>query len=101
KSATAPPDKAVAVANAARGSKMQEITANYTKAQEIGGPLGRFALAMLVTTIASRRNLLRVFLVPGMILVPLVFWGFSRGHDVVFFSFDMGWLPGFHEVNVT
>jgi Sugar (and other) transporter len=41
--------------------------------QEIGGLVGRFLLAFLAIRILSRRNLLRVFLVPGLILVPLVF----------------------------
>ncbi|HEX5081273.1 MAG TPA: MFS transporter, partial [Blastocatellia bacterium] len=41
--------------------------------QEIGGLVGRFLLAFLAIRILSRRNLLRVFLVPGLILIPLVF----------------------------
>ncbi|MEX0641867.1 MAG: MFS transporter [Pirellulales bacterium] len=78
---------------------MQETIANYTKSQEFGGLFGRVTLALLVAHIASRRNLLRIFLVPGIIILPLVFWGFSRGHETVFFSFDMSWLPGFHTVS--
>lgn len=42
-------------------------------AQEIGGLVGRFLLAVLVVLIASRQNLLRVFLGPGIFLVPLFF----------------------------
>ena len=68
--------------------------------QEFGGLLGRFALALLVTNFASRRKLLRVFLLPGLIVVPLVFWAFSRGHDIVFFSYELNW-PGFHTFSVT
>lgn len=41
--------------------------------QELGGLLGRFALAVLAVRIISRRKLLRVFQAPGLILVPLVF----------------------------
>src|SRR5262249_26126795 len=41
--------------------------------QEIGGLAGRFALAMLAVQIVSRRGLLRVFQIPGLIIVPLVF----------------------------
>ena len=41
--------------------------------------VGRFALAMLVVHIASRRRLLRTFLVPGLIVVPLVFWALRPG----------------------
>jgi hypothetical protein len=83
------------------GKTKQEIVANYTKAQETGGLLGRFALAMLVTQMASRRKLLRIFLLPGLVVLPLVFWGFSRGHGVVFFSVDISWLPGFHRLSLT
>lgn len=42
--------------------------------QEIGGLVGRTLLAMLVIVIVSRRGLLRTFQVPGLIVVPLVFW---------------------------
>jgi MFS family permease len=75
--------------------------ANYTKSQEIGGLVGRFALAMLVVRIASRRNLLRVFVVPGLIAVPLIFLAFARGHDVVYQHWSLNWLPGFHDMSVT
>ena len=42
--------------------------------QEMGGLAGRIALAALVLVIASRRGLIRVFQIPGLIVVPLVFW---------------------------
>jgi len=42
--------------------------------QEIGGLAGRTILAMLVLVIVSRRWLLRLFQIPGLIVVPLVFW---------------------------
>ena len=41
--------------------------------QEFGGLTGRFLLAFLAVRIAGRRRLLRIFQVPGLILVPLVF----------------------------
>jgi len=88
-------------AKAAAGRATQEIVANYTKAQETGGLFGRFALAMLVTYVASRQRLLRLFLIPGIVALPLIFWAFARGHEVVFASFDMSWLPGFHQVSIT
>ncbi|MFN0084234.1 MAG: MFS transporter [Blastocatellia bacterium] len=47
--------------------------ANTQLYQEIGGLIGRFLLAFLAVRILSRRNLIRVFLIPGLILVPLVF----------------------------
>jgi len=41
--------------------------------QEMGGLLGRFALAVLAVRIVSRRSLLRVFQIPGLIAIPLIF----------------------------
>jgi hypothetical protein len=42
-------------------------------AQEFGGLAGRVLMASLALLIVSRRNLLRIFLIPGLILVPFVF----------------------------
>jgi MFS family permease len=92
----APPE----AARAAAGVRTV-AAANYTKSQEFGGLAGRFALAMLVVQIASRRNLLRAFVVPGLLVVPAAFWLFSRGHEQVFVEWDMGWLPGFHHVSIS
>jgi MFS family permease len=87
---------------AAAAANVRTIAAaNYTKSQEFGGLCGRFALAMLVVQIASRRNLLRVFVVPGLLVVPGAFWLFSRGHEQVYESWTLDWLPGFHNVSVT
>jgi MFS family permease len=44
-----------------------------TENQEIGGLMGRFALAILIMFIVSRRTLLRLFLIPGLVVMPLVF----------------------------
>jgi len=79
----------------------QGVVANYTKSQETGGLVGRFALAMLVVHIVSRRKLLRVFVIPGMFLLPAIFLGFARGQETVFFGFNLSWIPGFHECHVT
>jgi MFS family permease len=49
--------------------------------QEMGGLVGRFILAFLAVRIVSRRKLLRVFQVPGLLLVPLVFL-FPALHDL-------------------
>jgi MFS family permease len=49
--------------------------------QEIGGLAGRTILAMLVIVVVSRRKLLRLFQVPGLVVVPLVFW-MAPGWDV-------------------
>ena len=41
--------------------------------QEMGGLTGRVVLAILAVMIVSRRPLLRIFQVPGLVIVPLVF----------------------------
>jgi len=51
----------------------QAVASNVTKVQEIGGLVGRFALAVLAVRIVSRRSLLRVFQAPGLILMPIIF----------------------------
>jgi MFS family permease len=62
---------------------------NYTKVQEIGGLAGRFLLALLVVRIVSRRALLRVFQVPGLILMPF-FFAYAAVDNPVLFTFDWG-----------
>ena len=75
--------------------------------QEIGGLVGRVVLAYLAVRIASRRRLLHVFQIPGLIILPLVFffpatnnlellkWGvFLAGFcTVAQFSFWGNYLP--------
>jgi MFS family permease len=51
----------------------QEVAASVTRVQEIGGLTGRILLALLVVRIASRRRLLRLFQVPGLVVMPVVF----------------------------
>jgi len=41
--------------------------------QEVGGLVGRVLLAFLAVRIVARRKLLRVFQLPGLVLLPLVF----------------------------
>src|SRR5437762_10501341 len=45
--------------------------------QEFGGLAGRFLLAFLAVRVVSRRKLVRMFQVPGLILVPIVFASFG------------------------
>jgi len=52
----------------------QTIAASVQWWQEIGGLVGRFLLAALILVIVSRRSLIRVFQLPGLFIVPLVFW---------------------------
>jgi MFS family permease len=55
------------------GQIRQSTAAHVTKIQEYGGLVGRLLLALLVTVIVSRRWLIRLFLFPGLIVLPLVF----------------------------
>ncbi len=52
----------------------QKIASDVTKVQELGGLAGRIALAVLALYIVSRRRLIRLFQVPGLIIMPLTFW---------------------------
>ena len=55
--------------------QQQQQTASAVQAfQEVGGLVGRFILAFLAIRIVSRRRLLRIFQIPGLIILPLVFW---------------------------
>lgn len=68
------PAEVVKKASIGAGKKAeQEIAANTTKVQEVGGLVGRFLLAALAVVIVSRRKLLRLFVVPGLIVMPAVF----------------------------
>ena len=55
--------------------QQQQQTASAVQAyQEVGGLVGRFVLAFLAIRIVSRRRLLRVFQIPGLLVLPLVFY---------------------------
>jgi len=61
---------------------VQQSTAAAVQSwQEFGGLAGRLLLALLVLVIVRRRSLLWVFQIPGLIVVPLVFW-FAPGMSV-------------------
>ena len=51
----------------------QKTASDVTKVQEVGGLVGRFLLAILAVRIVSRRKLIRLFQVPGLIAMPIVF----------------------------
>ena len=51
----------------------QQIVSGVQFFQEIGGLLGRFLLAFLAIRIISRRLLLRIFQIPGLVILPPVF----------------------------
>ena len=56
-----------------RQAIVQGSVATVQTIQEAGGLVGRFILAFLAVRIVSRRKLLRLFQIPGLIIVPLVF----------------------------
>ncbi|MDZ4819038.1 MAG: MFS transporter [Planctomycetota bacterium] len=65
-------------ANAASGKKAElAAIGGVSLVQEIGGLVGRFILAYLAVIIISRRKLMRVFQLPGLLIVPLVFYYLS------------------------
>ena len=60
-------------------TQQQQTAAAVQAFQEVGGLVGRFALAFLALRIVSRRLLVRVFQVPGLVIVPLVFYYAANG----------------------
>lgn len=66
------PELEVGKKRAAR-SALEKVQSNVTKIQEVGGLFGRIILAVIIVYFASRRNLLRVFLIPGLFILPLTF----------------------------
>jgi hypothetical protein len=71
--ATATDGKPEPEARGLRGQIIQGTAAAITKVQEYGGLVGRLLLAIVVTMIISQRQLIRLFLLPGVIVLPLVF----------------------------
>jgi MFS family permease len=89
------------------GPQQQQTAAGVQAFQEVGGLVGRFILAFLALRIVSRRRLIHIFQVPGLVVVPFVFavagtsdlqwaqWGmFLAGlFTVAQFSFWGNYLP--------
>ena len=59
------------------------IASQYTLFQEIGGLVGRFVLALLVVRIVSRQSLIRIFQLPGLLVMPVVFAVFTQNNQVL------------------
>ena len=92
----------------------QRVASDVTKVQEIGGLTGRVILAWLAVVIVSRRALIRVFQVPGLILLPVVFaWAATRDLQLLYggiflaglftvgqFSFWGNYLPRVYPVHL-
>jgi MFS family permease len=56
-----------------RSQAVGQVAGSVQFCQELGGLAGRFALAWLALWIVSRRTLIRVFQIPGLLLIPLVY----------------------------
>lgn len=71
----------------------QAVASDVVKVQEVGGLVGRVALAMLAVAIVSRRRLIRVFQIPGLIVMPLTFaWAATTSLDLLY---PMVFVAGF------
>jgi hypothetical protein len=62
------------------GRIVQAAAAQMAQAQEIGGLLGRVLFALIAVYFVSRRKLIRVFQIPGLIVLPLVFGVFGTSN---------------------
>lgn len=67
--------------------------ARITKIQEIGGLFGRIALAVAVLFVLGRQRQIRLFLFPGLIIMPLVF-GWAGTTNRAFLEYGM-FMAGF------
>jgi len=85
----------------------QAVVGKVQFLQELGGLVGRCILAVLAVRIVSRRKLLRIFQVPGLFIVPFVFFYGTHSLEMVRigiflagmltvaqFSFWGNYLPG-------
>ncbi len=58
----------------------QQTVAEVSMFQEVGGLAGRLALAVLALVIVRRAALLRIFQIPGLLIIPLVFFFPAAGN---------------------
>lgn len=61
-----------------KGNTTDKIAAGVQGWQEIGGLMGRLLLAFLAVRIISRRALFRVFQIPSLLFVPVLYWWLSN-----------------------
>jgi MFS family permease len=71
---------------------IQGQVSEFTEISELGGLIGRVVLAFLAVRILSRRALLRVFQVPGLILMPLIFAFAFWQNRIELFRVNMSWI---------
>jgi MFS family permease len=82
-------EQAAHLSKAEQKTLSNHMTSEFGTVQEIGGLVGRFLLAFLAIRFLSRRSLLRVFQLPGLVVVPLVF-AFAVVHNQVLFTLPFG-----------
>ena len=82
-------EKLKTIATAAGGRFGQKMAAEYTKVQEIGGLVGRFLIALMLVSVLRWGSVLRRFQIPGLIVLPLVFWFFVRTENQQFFEINL------------
>jgi MFS family permease len=63
---------------AAAAKATEDVVANVQSFQEIGGMAGRILLAVLALYVTSRRTLLRIFQLPALIVITILFWQISQ-----------------------
>lgn len=92
----------------------QKVASDVTKVQEVGGLAGRVALAFLAVIVVSRRSLIRVFQIPGLVVMPIVFaWAATSSLNLLYvgifvagfftvaqFSFWGNYLPRVYPVHL-
>jgi MFS family permease len=71
------------------GKYKQKMAAEYTKMQEIGGLIGRFLMAFLLARAVNWGWILRAFQIPGMLLLPVLFYFFLRAENTTYFEIPL------------
>ena len=74
----------------------QQVASDVTKTQEVGGLVGRVVIAFLAVVIVSRRKLIRMFQIPGLIVLPVVF-GYFATHNLHWLTYG-AFFAGFFTV---
>jgi MFS family permease len=85
------PEKLQAAGRPAAARHGQKVASEYTKVQELGGLVGRCLMAAVLAGGIAWGWKLRLFQIPGLLLVPLVFWFFLRSPNRTFFEIPLEW----------
>jgi len=75
--------KAARKSQAEAAQAVRARSGNIQRWQEIGGLTGRIMLAVLLTFVPSR-TLIRLFLIPGVVLLPITYWHLVSADYVIF-----------------